>query len=455
MKPTSVLTIALVLLAAAVARAQDTTLGDARWAPWLGCWHLLQDDRESLAAAATNPDDVVVCVLPASGNRGVSMTTYVGGQSVLQQTVVADGARHPVSEPECSGSQTSEWSLSGQRLLTRADITCSGQPARTVSAITLMAAGPTWVDIQAVGTGQDAQVRVRRYRRTDSLPQSVVLPADLQGRPVAVSARLAGPTVMTLEEVVDASRKVAAPAVAAALYETGSRFDLNGRTLKALDAAHVPDGVVDAMVALSFPGHVAIDRPFRRLTGQTRGATPASVPRSTRLPSYSYSPSPYYPPSVYDPYYAYHPYPPYYFYYWPFGYSSWWGDPYRPYYSPGRRPVIIRPGGSARPGGGDRDRGHVVQGRGYTRGGSAASDAPRPRREAAADDETRSTSGATSGTSSRRAVSRGGYTSGRPRSGGGSSAGARSRSGGSTSPSGSGSTSGGSGARSGRTAQPR
>ena len=435
MKPTSVLTIALVLLAAAVARAQDTTLGDARWAPWLGCWHLLQDDRGSLAAAATNPDDVVVCVLPASGNRGVSITTYVGGQSVLQQAVVADGARHPVSEPECSGSQTSEWSLSGQRLFTRADITCIGQPARTVSAITLMAAGPTWVDIQAVGTDQDAQVRVRRYRRTDSLPQSVVLPADLQGRPVAVSARLAGPTVMTLEEVVEASRKVAAPAVAAALYETGSRFDLNGRTLKALAGGGVPDGVVDVMVALSFPGHVAIDRPFRGSTGQTRGA--------------------YYPPSVYDPCYAYRPYPPYYFYYSPFGYSSWWGDPYRPYYSPGRRPVIIRPGGSARPGGGDRDRGHVVQGRGYTRGGSAASDAPRPRREAAADDETRSTSGATSGTSSRRAVSRGGYTSGRPRSGGGSSAGARSRRGGSTSPSGSGSTSGGSGARSGRTAQPR
>jgi hypothetical protein len=195
--------------------------------------------------------------------------------------------------------------------------------------------------------------------------------------------------------------------------------------------------VVDAMVALSFPGHVAIDRPFRGSPGQTRGATTASVHRSTRLPSYSYSP--YYPPSVYDPYYAYRPYPPYYFSYWPFGYSSWWGDPYRPYYSPGRRPVIIRPGGSARPGGGDRDRGHVVQGRGYTRGGSAASDAPRPRREAAADDETRSTSGA---------VSRDGYTRGRPRSGGGSSAGGGSRSGGSTRPS-------GSGTRSGRTAQPR
>ena len=436
MKPTSVLTIALVLLAAAAPQAQDTTLGDARWVPWLGCWQLVQDDRGSIATAVATPDDVVVCVLPASGNRGVSMTTYVGGQSVLQQTVVADGVRHPVSEPECSGSQTSEWSLSGQQLLTRADITCTGQPARTVSAITLMAAGPTWVDIQAVGTGQDAPVRVRRYRRTDSLPQSVVLPADLQGRPGAVSARLAGPTVMTLEEVVEASGTVAAPAVATALYETGSRFDLNGRTLKALAAAHVPAGVVDVMVALSFPGHVAIDRPFRGSSRQTRRATAASVHRSTRLPAYSYAP--YYPPSVYDPYYALRLYPPY-SYYWPFGYSSWWGDPYRPYYFPGRRPVIIRPGGSARPSGGNRDRGRVVQGRGYTRGGSAASDAPRPRREAAADDETRSTSGA---------VSRGGYTRGRPRSGGGSSAGAGSRRGGSIRPS-------RSGTRSGRTAQPR
>ena len=222
-----------------------------------------------------------------------------------------------------------------------------------------MAAGPTWVDIQAVGTGQDAQVRVRRYRRTDSLPQSVVLPTDLQGRLGAAAARLAGPTVMTLEEVVEASGKVAAPAVAAALYETGSRFDLNGRTLKALAAAHVPDSVVDVMVALSFPGHVAIDRPFRGSTGQTRGATTASVHRSTRLPSYSYSPyyPPYYPPSVYDPYYAYRPYPPYSFYYSPFGYSRWWGDPYRPYYFPGQRPVIIRPGGSARPGGGRQGQG--------------------------------------------------------------------------------------------------
>ncbi|MDA1183763.1 MAG: hypothetical protein O2930_03845 [Acidobacteria bacterium] len=452
MMPTSLLTIAIVLLAAAApARAQDTALGDARWAPWLGCWHLVQDDRGSRDRAATNSEDVVVCVLPAPGNRGVGMATYVGGQSVLQQTIVADGASRPVSEPECSGSQMNEWSLTGRQLFTRADITCTGQPARAVSAVTLMAAGPTWVDIQAVGTDQDAQVRVRRYQRTERLPQGVILPAGLQRRAAAALARPAGPTVMTLEEVVDASGKVSAPAVEAALYETGSRFDLNSRTLKALDASGVPGGVVDVMVAMSFPGHVAIDRPFRG-RAQTRRATAASVRRSTRPPSYSYDPpSAYDPYYAYDPFYAYRPYSPYYFYYSPyyspFGYSNWWNDPYRPYYSPGRRPVVVRPGGAARPGGGDGDRGRAVRGRGYTRGGSgSAPDGQPTRRDAVTDDEASSTSDATSDTSSRRAVPRRGYTNGR-------SSGGESRGGAGARPSGSGSGSGGS--RSGRTAQPR
>ena len=449
MMPAYVLTIAIALLAAAApAGAQSTPLADARWAQWIGCWDLVQDERGSRAPTAARSEDVLVCVLPESGNGGVSMTTYAGGQSVLHQTIVANGSSYPVSEPECNGSQSSEWSLTGRQLLTRADITCIGQPARTVSAISLMAPGPMWIDIQAVGADQDAQVRVRRYRRTDRLPQGVVLPPGLQGRSVTASAQLSGPTAMTLEEVVDASGIVAPPAVEAALYETSSRFDLNSRTLKALDDAGVPDGVVDVMVAQSFPGHVAIARPYRGLD-QRQGATAASVRRSSGQPSYSYTP--YYPPVSYysyyfDPYYGYRTYSPYYFYYSPFGYSNWWADPYWQYYPNGRRPVIVRPGGSARQDGRVRDRGQVVAGRGYTRGGDAGSrNAPRTRRDGADDGETRSRDNATSGTSSRRAVSRGGYSSGRSSSGAGSSAGGSSGSGGS------GSSSDGSG----RTAQPR
>ena len=462
---TYTLMIALVLLVAMPARAQDAPLGDARWAPWLGCWRLIEDDRRSLAAATTEPDDVFVCVVPASAGRGVDMTTYVGGQSVVQQTIVADGVSSPVREPACSGSQRSEWSLTGQRLLTRAEVRCTGQPARTVSGIALMTAGPTWVDIQAVDTDQDAQVRVRRYQRAVSPPEDVVLPAGLQGRAAAAMARLAGPTSMTLEEVVDASRTIAAPAVEAALIETGSRFDLNSRALRGLDAAGVPDGVVDMMVMLSFPGRFTVDRPVRRWATQTQGATATSVQRSNGLtgrygrdrqqrysPSYSYSP--YYPYYPYYAYGAYGAYSPYYFSYSPFGYSNWWGSVYQPYYPRSPRPVVVVPGGRARPSG--SGRGQVIQGRGYTQGRTAG--APNARRggSGAAADEERSPKGSVaSGTSSRRAVSREGYSSGRSRSSTGSSSRGGSTSGRATRSSGSSSGSGGSGSGSGRTAQPR
>ena len=445
---THTLTIALVLLAALSASAQDAPPGDARWAPWLGCWRLVQNDRGSLAGAAANQEDVFVCVLPDSENRGVDMTTYVGGRSVVQQTILADGVSHSVNEPECSGSQKSEWSLTGQRLFTRAEITCKDQPTRVVSGIALMTEGPTWVDIQAVGTGQNAQVRVRRYQRAASPPEGVVLPTNLQGQTVAATTRLSGQLSMTLEEVVDASGQIAAPAVEAALLETDSRFDLNSRALRELDAADVPDGVIDVMVALSFPGRFTLDRTPRSLAAQ--GPTVTSE-RSNRLPRWNgpasgrryssyYPSSPYYPGGAYSPYYLYGPYSPYYFSYSPFGYSNWWGNPYNPYFSGDRHRVIVVPGGRTRPS--DNAGGRVIQEHGYTRG-----------RATGADEERSPDGGGASGTSSRRAVSRDGYSSGGSRSRAGSSSGGGSVSGLGTRPSGSGS--GGSGTRSGRTAQPR
>ena len=285
---TTALTFVLVLLAAMPARAQDAPLGDARWAPWLGCWRLTQDDQGARAAASTSPDDVFVCVRPASAGRGVDMTTWVGDQSVVRRTVVADGISYPVREPACSGSQRSEWSLTGQRLLTRAEIMCSGQPTRIVSGITLMAVGPTWVDIQAVGTDQDAQVRIRRYQRAASTPDGAVSPADLQGPAMGATGQLAGPTSMTPEEVVDASRKIAAPEVKAALLETGSHFDLSAT--------------------------------------QTQRATVAPLQRPNGLPHNPQS-----------------------FHFSPFGHSNWWGDRSHPSDSSSSRPIVVVPAGRARP----------------------------------------------------------------------------------------------------------
>ena len=62
---TYALAIVLFLMAAVPASAQHTPLADSRWAPWLGCWRLVQDDRGPPAADTTSSDDVLVCVLPA------------------------------------------------------------------------------------------------------------------------------------------------------------------------------------------------------------------------------------------------------------------------------------------------------------------------------------------------------------------------------------------------------
>ena len=224
---TSVLTVVAVILSAPPARAQGVELGDPRWAPWLGCWLLIQDVYEPPVAATVGRGDTVVCVHPASTGRGVDVTTFVGARTIPRQTVTADGAVRPVSQPGCSGTQQREWSLSGRRLLTRGTVACGGRPPRTTSGISLISGGPTWLDIQAFGVSRDARIRIRRYQRAGGPPDGVVLPADLQEWLTAGTTNAVASTSMTRDEIVDASGKIAAPALEAALRETGSPFDLN------------------------------------------------------------------------------------------------------------------------------------------------------------------------------------------------------------------------------------
>ena len=331
---TSALTIALVVLPA---RAQGVPLDDPRWAPWLGCWRLVQDDHEPPAAATAIPDGTLVCVYPASADRGVGVTTFVGARTVAQRTVVADGAGRPVSQPGCNGSQQIEWSLTGQQLLTRGEIACHGQPARTISGITLMIGGPTWLDIQAVGTDQDARIRLRRYQRAGSPPEGVVLPADLQEWVMVGTTRAVGPTSLTVNEIIDASGKIAASALEAALRETGSPFDLNG--VLGADVAGVPQDAVDTAFPhpnwwsnFDFPYHPRSPRPVVVVQG-------GPARQSGRSPSWwadRYSGRP--PPSAVVPAAPARP---------GGGGTSWWADRYS-----GRPPPsAVVPAAPARPGG--------------------------------------------------------------------------------------------------------
>ena len=429
------LALALVLTVATSAGAQTP---DRRWNDWLGCWTLVADGNvarlppaEDAAGGITGPvrpggsRDARVCV--ATNQGGADLRTFVGEQQVLSQTIIADGADHPVADGGCAGTQRARWSSDGLRLFTRAQVACEGQPSRTVTGLALIAPDGQWVDVQAVTIGDTDSVRVRRFR------------------PAAERARAGVPAAavrLQIEDVKEASSQVSPRAIEAALMETSARFPLSSRVLVDLDKAGVDDRVIDLMVALSYPGSFAVrpSGPDDRLT-----PFPPLYPGADFIDaSYDY---PYFFGPGYGSYYSNYYYSPYFFS--PFGYS--YLRYYPQYFAPG---VAVIPGGGDFGSGDDHrppENGRAINGLGYTRVDRRGAESSAP------DGGGGSTS--RSGASSGGTVSRRGYTSGdsgssspAPSSSGGSSSSGSSSSG---SSGGGSSSSGSSGDGGGRTAVPR
>ncbi len=169
---------AAVLLFPMVSSAQQAT--DPKWNAWLGCWELVVENARD---AATRPSPSrrtlpqsggssrpQVCVEPSGA--GVTLTTRVANRSAIEQTIVADGADHPITDAECRGTQRAEWSGDGRKLYSRADLSCSADKGnRRVSGFSILGANGTWTDIQAVDVSGQQTVRVRSYRRVSEVDQ--------------------------------------------------------------------------------------------------------------------------------------------------------------------------------------------------------------------------------------------------------------------------------------------
>jgi hypothetical protein len=263
-----ILAAVLALLASAPAAAQDSPAGfDSRWTPYLGCWTIVQNQR---GHAATVPPGTMVCVQP-SGRFGVAITTTVDGKNVLEQTIVADGSAQPISQGDCKGTQTSDWSRDGERLFTRVELECANRPKRAVSGITLLAGGH-WVDAQATVIDGNSDVRLRRYRRSSDQYSAV---------PAATGAPL------SIEDVIEANAKVQSEALEAALDELNSRFTLNSRVLTQLADNGVSRNVIDLMVAQAYPERFEVERMVSPLAVSMTIGTPdsARISLHTSMPS--------------------------------------------------------------------------------------------------------------------------------------------------------------------------
>ena len=415
------LTLATLALAAALivgpvsagANAQEPVGLDTRWLPWLGCWQLWEEQRgTSLTPGPVFSGDgedetaslvgrTLVCVTPSETGPGVELTAAAGDQVLVERTLIADGKRRDVHEPGCEGWERSEWARAGHRLFRHAELTCGGQPTRSVRGVSFLASRSTWTDIQIVEVGSRQHVEVRRYNpvsaeRRDALLGAsfrlLVDPAD--GR----AARAAVTEALTVADVIEATAATAPRVVEALLVETEPRLNLDSDALIALDDAGVDTTVIDLMVALAYPERFQVERRDRRGGWSSGGGF-----------------------GVYDPiwYGALYPY-----YVTPFG-ATYWTRGYNPYLFGGARsPFVTVLAGSDF----DDSTGRAVMGRGYTRvmrvqpsesGGTVTGRRAKRRGSSDGDAATSSRSGESSrggggsAVASPRGYSRGGSTSGR------------------------------------------
>jgi hypothetical protein len=321
----------LLLAGFAAAPAAAAPLQDeSAWAPFAGCWQLVEErSRNDQVTTRT-------CITAGSDAGTAVITTELSDQTTTERTLRVDGVEHPLQAGACRGTERAEWSSDRRRLFRTASLSCAGDPAtRHVSGLRFLVNDATMLEIEAAG----ANVEVRRFFREGGAPQTM-------------------PAPFTLADVREASGRVSALVLEAAIVESHSRYALNGRTLLDLDAAGVPDSVIDLMVAVSYPQHFIVDRPGvppGRISGGGGGGGGIYGPG---FGSYSSAEFPF---SLWDPYGYYGYWSPYRFYVVdPIGRAGGW--------SLGGWSVETGTDGGSAGGGSVVDgRGVAVNGQGYTR----------------------------------------------------------------------------------------
>ena len=409
---TFTLLVALTMAAVPVGAQEPTTKPsapstftvDARWAPWLGCWRLEDDAPGS---------GVRVCITPEQMS-GVKWQTLVGPRTGAVDTIIPNGVARAVDDAECKGTERAEWSNSGQRVFRFTDVICNNEGPRRLSSVAFLTRGPVLVSVQFVEAALSKSVRVQRYRR--AIDQTL---ADGFGAPQR-SPRLASTApaegAWTVADVIEASGKLPADAVQAALTEARDTFDLSRKNLVAMGDAQVSSGVIDLMVALTYPKKFVV-RSSSRGGGVPVGLSMGGGYEDPFFTPFEYAGGFY--ADCYSPFgYGYRSYynncRPYYSGYGPFAYYGYGSYPYYGYGGGGGGGwVNVDPGPGVPTQLGPEGR--VVNGHGYTQVYPRQPEVPGIRTGGGNGGGTSSgtnTGGSNSGTSGTSGVSTGGYSGG-------------------------------------------
>ena len=340
--------VLVVVTASSATASQDAPIEtfDTRWTPWLGCWHLWEEQLDPGAQPRTDEDapqidQTSVCITPTGG--GVTLTAALRNEVLVERLLIADGIQRQVDDENCTGWERSEWSIDGQRLFTSGEIKCADAPQRRVSGVSLLSSASRWVDIQLVTLGERQQLELRQYAPS-AAPNLPGAPANVSVDATEITqARRANTEALVLSDVIDASEKTSPRVIESLLTETEPNLNLDADAVIALDEAGISHNVIDLMVALSYPDHFVVQR-------RSRGGG-----WSARTPGGFGGFGGYYDPIWYGDLYPY--------YVTPFG-SRVWGSGYYPYFIGGyASPFLVLPsvdvGVTSGSGRAHRDRGYT------------------------------------------------------------------------------------------------
>lgn len=361
--------LAVAALGAGPQVAAAQTASGPGWSAWLGCWEPVP--AEGAAVSAVTP---YLCFLPGENASQVEVVSVEADEVSNRHTLDASGVAVAVTREECSGTELMQWSSDASRVYQRSTYDCPGGLQRQSTGIFSMTPTGEWLDVAAVSVGEATNVRVIRYRgapevevRVEEIGQALADRA--MTREMAMTAAMAP---VDGADLIEALGHIEAPAVEGWLIESGQQFRLDRQRVVELADAGVPDGVIDVMVALSYPDVFAIDRAGRpeAVPGEAGGPAVGSMSmRDPWLSPYGYRgfyngfyPGYYYSDYYYDPYYSRYGYGPGY------GYDGYYGRGYN-------RPVIVvvQDGDES----GSESNGRLVNGRGYTRGSGSGASEPR------------------------------------------------------------------------------
>jgi hypothetical protein len=387
--------VTMLVVAVATPSAAQNARADGRWQAWLGCW----TPAGTLIRVVGKSNNAVVCVVPTSTPSAVDVLTVSGGKIIDRTHVDTDGQPHALAKEGCTGWQSAKWSPSARRVYLKSEFNCNGAPTAHVSAVYAMAGSGDWIDVQGMRVEKNSGVHAVRYREAaDPGPLPEEITQKLQGHTMArTAAMLAVTGSPSFGEVEEASKELDPGVVEIWLLEADKLnvekpAPLNAKQLVELADNGVPASVIDVMLALSYPkvlavspvsGGVALQntdsaytaydsnrymRSLNPLIGFDRFSFPIYASESALM----YGCSPF----MYGPYdvgislygsqfgcggygYGFSGYPGY-------GYYGYGGIPYYGgYYGGG--PVVVPQPGSATP-----SHGRVVNGKGYTQGGSGS-----------------------------------------------------------------------------------